>query len=177
MLFFNTCLTYIFSVSDTGKKHRLWLLPYIELQLIMWRRGATSLQQSSAIHTAVVNELGGLFLWLFNPERHVVMKEQKTFFSWIVDTVLIKEGSIQRDLNLDLSLLEVQKNWIIWLWIGIWLWKQLPIFHWVSVGNGCLLHNQADIHFIVHYFYCQLHGFWLHNAKVITTLQGSRMTH
>lgn len=44
------------------EKYPLWLLPRIELQLIMWRRGAASLQQSPTIHTGVVNELGGLLM-------------------------------------------------------------------------------------------------------------------
>lgn len=41
------------------------------------------------------------------------MKGQETFFSSIVDAVLIKERSIRRQLNQDLSLLEAQRNWII----------------------------------------------------------------
>lgn len=40
---------------------------FIELQLITWRWGAVSLQRFQAIHTLVVNELGGLFLWFIHP--------------------------------------------------------------------------------------------------------------
>jgi len=40
---------------------------YVELQLIMWRWGAVSLQHFQAIHTLVVNELGGLFQWFIHP--------------------------------------------------------------------------------------------------------------